>query len=199
MLSRRVGGLAALVVTLIACALVILDLNDGGLRRWNDVHALTTDTVAGLLVLLITVLVADQVIRLSQINARARAVAAQAAIVVSQAIRSSQAVSGALAGSGDRDVAGDEFRTYMMMLLVAAPVLIDAKVSRNFLEQAQALGGEMARALAAKARKPGQASYPTAGLDDAVQRLKTALTPLLQVLDPETQLLISGNQPADPG
>ena len=198
-LSRWVGGLAALVVTLIACALVILDLNDGGLRRWNDVHALTTDTVAGLLVLLITVLVADQVIRLSQINARARAVAAQAAIVVSQAIRSSQAVSGALAGSGDRDVAGDEFRTYMMMLLVAAPVLIDAKVSRNFLEQAQALGGEMARALAAKARKPGQASYPTAGLDDAVQRLKTASTPLLQVLDPETQLLISGNQPADPG
>lgn len=191
--------MAALVVTLIACALVILDLNDGGLRRWNDVHALTTDTVAGLLVLLITVLVADQVIRLSQINARARAVAAQAAIVVSQAIRSSQAVSGALAGSGDRDVAGDEFRTYMMMLLVAAPVLIDAKVSRNFLEQAQALGGEMARALAAKARKPGQASYPTAGLDDAVQRLKTASTPLLQVLDPETQLLISGNQPADPG
>jgi len=82
---------------------------------------------------------------------------------------------------------------------VAAPVLIDAKVSRNFLEQAQALGGEMARALAAKARKPGQASYPTAGLDDAVQRLKTASTPLLQVLDPETQLLISGNQPADPG
>jgi len=191
--------LAALVVTLIACALVILDLNDGGLRRWNDVHALTTDTVAGLLVLLITVLVADQVIRLSQINARARAVAAQAAIVVNQAIRSAQAVSGALAGSGDRDVAGDEFRTYMMMLLVAAPVLIDAKVSRNFLEQAQALGGEMARALAAKARKPGQASYPTAGLDDAVQRLKTASTPLLQVLDPETQLLISGNQPADPG
>ena len=199
MLSRWLGGLAALVVTLVACAMVILDLTDGGLRRWNDVHALTTDTVAGLLVLLITVLVADQVIRLSQINARARAVAAQAAIVVSQAIRSAQAVSGALAGSDDRDVAGDEFRTYMMMLLVAAPVLIDAKVSRNFLEQAQALGGEMARALAAKARKPGQASYPTAGLDDAVQRLKTASTPLLQVLDPETQLLISGNQPADPG
>jgi hypothetical protein len=152
-----------------------------------------------LLVLLITVLVADQVIRLSQINARARAVAAQAAIVVNQAIRSAQAVSGALAGSGDRDVAGDEFRTYMMMLLVAAPVLIDAKVSRNFLEQAQALGGEMARALAATAKKHGQASYPTVRLDDAVQRLKTASTPLLQVLDPQTQLLISGGQTADPG
>ena len=198
-LSRWLGGLAALVVTLIACALVILDLTDGGLRRWNDVHALTTDTVAGLLVLLITVLVADQVIRLSQINARARAVAAQAAIVVTQAIRSSQAVSQALAGSGDRDAASDEFRTYMMMLLVGAPVLIDAKVSRNFLEQAQALGGEMARALAATARTPGQASYPTARLDDAVQQLRTASTPLLQVLDPETLQVIRGDQPADRG
>ena len=198
-LSRWLGGLAALVVTLIACALVILDLTDGALRRWNDVHALTTDMVAGLLVLLITVLVADQVIRLSQINARARAVAAQAAIVVTQAIRSSQAVSQALAGSGDRDAASDEFRTYMMMLRVAAPVLIDAKVSRNFLEQAQALGGEMARALAATAKKHSQASYPTDRLDDAVQRLKTASTPLLQVLDPKTQLLISGGQTADPG
>ena len=45
----------------------------------------------------------------------------------------------------------------MMMLLVSAPVLIDATVSRNFLEQAQALGGEMARALAATRRTPGQA------------------------------------------
>ena len=43
----------------------------------------------------------------------------------------------------------------MMMLLVGAPVLIDAIVSRNFLEQAQALGGEMARALAAMARTSG--------------------------------------------
>jgi low affinity Fe/Cu permease len=198
-LSRWLGGLAALVVTLIACALVILDLTDGGLRRWNDVHALTTDTVAGLLVLLITVLVADQVIRLSRINARARAVAAQAAIVVTQAVRSSQAVSQALAGSGDRDAASDEFRTYMMMLLVGAPVLIDAKVSRNFLEQAQSLGGEMARALAATARTPGQVSYPTARLDDAVQQLRTASTPLLQVLDPETLQVIRGDQPADRG
>ena len=53
---------------------------------------LTTDTVAGLLVLLITVLVADQVIRLRQIKDRVRAVAAQAAILVNQAIRSAQAV-----------------------------------------------------------------------------------------------------------
>jgi hypothetical protein len=48
-------------------------------------------------------------------------------------------VSQALAGSGDRDTASDEFRTYMIMLLVGAPVLIEATVSRNFLEQAQSL------------------------------------------------------------
>ncbi|HET9969434.1 MAG TPA: hypothetical protein VFQ68_14460 [Streptosporangiaceae bacterium] len=112
MLSRWQGGLGALIVTLAACALVILDLADHGLRRWWAEHALTTGTVSGLLVLLITVLVADQVLKLRQINDRARAVAAQAAILTGQAIRSSQAVSQVLAGAGDRDAAGDEFRTY---------------------------------------------------------------------------------------
>jgi len=193
-LSRWQGGVAALVVTLVTGALVMLEVTDVGLRRWWAFHALTTDTVAGLLVLLITVLVADRVVRLRQINSRARAVAAQAAILVKQAIRSTRAVSQALAGSGDRDAAGDEFRTYMMMLLVGAPVLIDATVSRNFLEQAQSLGGEMARALAATARTPGQADYPAARLDDAVRRLRTASTPLLQVLNPETRLVVLGDQ-----
>jgi hypothetical protein len=40
--------------------------------------------------------------------------------MVSQANRSSQAVSQALTGSGDGGAAADEFRTYMMMLLVSA-------------------------------------------------------------------------------
>jgi hypothetical protein len=193
-LSRWQGWLAALVVTLLTVALVILDVSDVGLRRWWSGHALTTDTVSGLLVLLITVLVIDQVVRLRQIKGRARAVAAQAAILVNQAIRSALAVSQMLAGSGDRDAAGDEFRTYMMMLLVGAPVLIDALASRNFLEQAQVLGGEMARALTATAKKSGPASYPPARLDDAVQRVRTASTPLLQVLDPETRVVVLGDQ-----
>jgi hypothetical protein len=193
-LSRWLGGLAALVVTLVTGTLVILEVTDSGLRRWWAFHTLTTDTVAGLLVLLITVLVVDQVVRLRQINSRARAVAAQAAIMVNQAIRSSQAVSQALAGSGQRDAAGDEVRTYMVMLLVGAPVLIEATVSRNFLEQAQSLGGEMAHALAATARTPGRASYPTTRLDDAVQRLRTASTPLLQVFDPKTRQVVLGDQ-----
>ncbi len=199
--SRWRGWFAAIGVTLAAGALIILDVDDGGLRRWWSGHALTTDVVSGLLGLLITVLVIDQVVQLRQIRDRSRAVAAQAALVVSQARRSSQAVSQALTGSGDRDAAGDEFRTYMMMLLVSAPVLIDAKASRTFLEEAQHLGGELARVLGITAGTSGQDSVSTARLDDAVQRLRAASAPLLQVLDPETQAAVRGEDPGneDPG
>jgi hypothetical protein len=151
--------------------------------------------VSGLLVLLITVLVIDQVVRLRQIKDRARAVAAQAAIMVSQARRSSQAVSQALTGSGDRDAASDEFRTYMLMLLVSAPVLIDANASRSFLEQAQSLGGEMALVLGVTGGTPGQAGVSTTRMDHAVQGLKDASAPLLQVLDPETRAAVRGEDP----
>jgi hypothetical protein len=140
--------------------------------------------------------VIDQVVRLRQIKDRARAVAAQAAILVNQAIRAAQAVSQALANSGDRDAANDEFRTYMIMLLVGAPVLIDARASRNFLEQAQYLGGEMARALGMTAGTPAQDTFSATRLDDAVQRLRAASTPLLQVLDPATQVAIRGEDPS---
>jgi hypothetical protein len=196
-LSRWQGGLAAAVVTLLTGVLVILDVTDAAMRRWWDGHALTTDTVSGLLVLLITLLVVDQVVRLRQINDRARAVAAQAAIIMTQAMRASRAVSQATAEGadpGDRDTAGDEFRTYMMMLLVGAPVLIDARVSRAFLEQAQVVAADMARALGVTAKSPSPGTLADARLDDAVQRLRTASTPLLQVLDPETQAAVRGDE-----
>ena len=192
-LSRWQGGLGALVVTLVACALVILDLTDDGLRHWWAEHALTTGTVSGLLVLLITVLVADQVVKLRQIYERSRVVAAQAAIVTSQAVRAAQAIAQVLTGSGNREATGDEFRTYMMMLLVAAPVLIDAKTSRAFLEQAQALGAEMVRALSS-VRAGASGGYSPGRLDDAVGQLKSASAPLLQVLDPETRAAVRGDQ-----
>ena len=199
MLSRWQGGLAAIVVTLLAAVLVVLDISDGAMRRWWDGHAISTDTVSGLLVLLITLLVVDQVVSLRQINGRARAVAAQAAIVMTQAMRSSQAVSQATAKGAkpeDRDTAADELRTYMMMLLVAAPVLIDVRVSRAFLEQAQLVAAEMARALGVTARSHGPGTLADARLDSAVQQLRTASTPLLQVLDPETQAAVRGDESA---
>lgn len=193
MLSRWQGGLGALIVTLVACTLIVLDLTDDGLRRWWAEHALTTGIVSGLLVLLITILVADQVVKFRQINERSRAVAAQAVIVTGQAMRASQAVSQVLTSSDNHETASDEFRTYMMMLLVAAPVLIDARASRAFLEQAQALGGEMVRALAST--RPGKHDGYSAGrLDDAMQQLRHASAPLVQVLDPETLLAVRGDQ-----
>jgi len=195
MLSRWLGGLAAAAVALVACVLVILDVTDAGLRRWWDAHALTTATVTGLLVLMITVLLVDQVVRLRQGNSRARAVAIQVAILMTQANTASQAVSQVLAGSGGRDMAYDEFRAYTMMLLAVAPVLIDDRTSRKFLEQAQHLDGDMALALSVLATAPGQEKFPATRLDDAVQALKSASTPLLQNLSPEMRSAVRGDDP----
>jgi hypothetical protein len=190
-LTRWQGRSAAAVVTLVTVGLVILDLTDIGFRRWWSSRALTTDTVAGMLVLLLTVLVADQVVRSRQVKDRSRAVAAQAAIVMAQATRSSKAVSSAVDGSSDRDAASAEVRTYMMMLLIGAPVLIDATAARNFLEQAQRLAGEMALMLASMAKAPDPTTISSAQLDEALTRLRTALTPLLRPLNPD-ELIAAG-------
>jgi hypothetical protein len=189
--SRWLGGLIAIVVTALACVLVILDITDDALRRWWAGHAMTTDVVGGLLVLLITVLVVDQVVLLRQINDRSRTVAVQAGIMVSQASRTAQAISATVDSSGDRDAAAEEFRTYIMMLLAVAPVLIDAKMSRAFLEQAQRLGGVMARALNVISASTGQQDSVAGQLDAAVQALKSASTPLLANLDPAMRAAVT--------
>lgn len=185
MLTRWQGATGAIVITLGTVALVILDQADRGFRFWWVTHAFTTDTVAGVLVVLLTVLVVDQVVRRRQLLDRSRAISAQATIVAAQASRSAQAVSDAVSGSGDREAAGDAFRTYMIMLLVAAPVLIDAKVSRNFLEDAQRLGGEMGHVLATMSRGPEGTAPSVKRLDAAAQRLTAAAAPLMAQLTPE--------------
>ena len=140
--------------------------------------------MGGLLVLLITVLVVNQLLNRRQTRQRGHAVAAQAAIMVTQATRSAQAVSSALDGSGDRDAATDGFRTYMMMLLMGAPVLIDDPTARRFLEQAQYLGALMARALTVMDKSPDGAAAQGKGLGDAVRQLQSAAEPFLQLLNP---------------
>jgi hypothetical protein len=179
------SGIGSVVVVLAMIGLVIAELTDAGFRRWWAGHALTTDTVAGLLVLLVTVLIVDQVVRRRQIRDRSRAIAAQAAILMGQAALSSRAVSAALDGSGDRGAATDEVRTYMMMLLVGAPVLIDVQISRRFLEDAQHLGAEMTRTLVAMGRAPGPGQASKTRLDEAAARLRASSAPLLRILSPE--------------
>jgi len=192
--TRLIGWPAAILATLITLALVVGELTDAGERRWWAARPLTTDTVAGLLVLLVTILVVNQLINRRQARQRSHAVAAQAAIMVAQATRSAKAVSSVIDGSGDRAAASDGFRTYMMMLLIGAPVLIDDPVARRFLEQAQYLGGVMAGALAvidrsadgsaAPVDRTGGAAVPGDRLGDALQQLQDAAAPFLALLHP---------------
>jgi hypothetical protein len=146
----------------------------------------------------LAVIAVTQVIRRRQIRDRARAVAAQAAIVTQQASRATHAVSAALGGTGQRDAAADEFRTYMIMLLVGAPVLIDDRVARNFLEQAQHLAGQLGRALSSSGGAPHGSATADRGLKDAVHRLREATKPLLGQLDPEDRAVVT-DAVSDPG
>jgi hypothetical protein len=180
---RLTGWLAAALATLITVALVVAELADAGQRRWWAAHPLTTDTVAGLLVLLVTVLVVNQLLTRRQAGQRSHAVAAQAGIVVAQAARTAQAISSVTGGPGERSAASDGFRTYMMILLISAPVLIDNPVARRFLEQAQYLGAVMARTLTVL-DQPDGAAVPDNSLNDAIGQLQRAAAPLLQLLSP---------------
>jgi hypothetical protein len=177
---------------LITLTLVVGELTNTGQRRWWAARPLTTDTVAGLLVLLVTILVVNQLLNRRQARQRGHAVAAQAAIMLAQATRSAEAVSSVIDGSGDRGAASDGFRTYMMMLLIGAPVLIDDPVARRFLEQAQYLGGVIAGTLSVIDRSAGGAAMPSGRLDDAVRRLRDAAAPLLQLLNPAIRDSIQG-------
>jgi hypothetical protein len=182
--TRLIGWLAAVLAMLITLALVVGELADAGQRRWWAAHPLATSTVSGLLVLLVTVLVVNQLLNRRQARQRGHAVAAQAAILVAQAARAAKAVLSVIDGSGDRGAASDGFRTYMMMLLISAPVLIDDSVARRFLEQSQHFGAVMARTLALIGRSTGGAAVPGDTLDDAMQQLHSAAAPLLQLLSP---------------
>jgi hypothetical protein len=184
---RLIGWLAAVLATLITLTLVVGEITNAGQRRWWAAHPLTTDTVAGLLVLLVTVLVVNQLLTRRQAGQRRHAVAAQAAIVAAQAARATKAVSSVIDGSGDRGAASDGFRTYMLILLTGAPVLIDDPVARHFLEQAQYLGAVMARTLAVTGKSPAGAAMPGDGLDEAMQQLQSAAAPLLQLISPRTR------------
>jgi hypothetical protein len=192
-LRRWPGAIAAALITLVTVALIAVDLTDSAARRWWAERAFATDVVAGILVLLITVLVVDQVVRVRQLQGRARATAAQAAILMAQAARAKQSVSAAMTGSGDRDAALDEVRTYMTLLSISAPVLIDARVSRTFLEEAQRLAAELARALGSGVDASGEPSTASISrLENAFQSLRSAAAPLREQLTAEQQSAAGG-------
>jgi hypothetical protein len=194
MLRRWLGGLAALVVLVAIGTLVVLDLSDQGFRHWWEERALTTSMVGGLLVLSVTVLVVDQVVSLRQEKDRSRVTGAQSAIVLAQAIRASATLSATLNGAGDQESATDEMRTYMTMVLIAAPLLIEAKGPRHFLEQAQHLAGELASVIVTASRAPTEAAVLEARIDAAVANVRAAAVPLTRTLTPEQLRAVDGSR-----
>jgi hypothetical protein len=190
--ARLKAWFAAVAVTVVLVTLVILDIADGAVRRWADRDSFATSVLSGILVLLVTVLVVDRVNRSRQLRDRSRAIAAQAAIVINQAVRTTRAVLAALNAGGDRDAALEELRTYMTMLLISAPVLIDAALSRTFLEEAQTLGGQLAVSMS-QTRSTEPTAELRASLDGAVDRMRTASEPLLAILHPDEQQAVVGD------
>jgi hypothetical protein len=191
MLERSRAWSGAVTVMVITAVLVALDISDPPVHRYWSRHAFASSVLSGLLVLLLTVLIVDRVARIRQVRNQSRAVAAQAAVIVGQAARTADAITRTSPSDEDRQAASDELRTYTQMLLTSAPVLIDAKAPRTFLEEAQRLAAQMFRSL----RDPGSESAEGSKkrLDDAVQRLRAAAAPLLQALNREQRAAVSSD------
>ncbi len=206
MLERYRAWSGALLVLVVTVALVILDISDGSARAWWSRHSFTASVVAGVLVLLLTVLIVDRVNRMRQLKDRSLAVAAQAAVIVAQADRAAGAITrcspASRASDEDRDEASQAVRTYTQMLLTSAPVLIEAKMSRRFLEAAQRVAAQLFLALrdsgdgAATQRDGGDgaATESHARAGNALEQLHRAATPLLEPLGRDRRAVIGADE-----
>lgn len=197
MLKIWQAGVATTAVALLSSALVVLDLTDGAFRRWWSARAFTTDAIAGILVVLITVLIVNQALGIRRQRERFRATAAQASMVLSQAIRATRAVL-ACATSGDPTSASDELRTYMIMLMIAAPILIDSKTPRAFLECAQTLGGTLVQVQHSESHSSFKTVTSDAQLEEALKQLKIAAVPLLAPLTTEERTAAGTEETSQP-
>lgn len=159
-------------------ALVVLDIADRPVRRWFDEHEFTTSALTGLLLLLITVLIVNRVLRVRQLRERAQVTAAQAAIIVSQARRVAQLVRLAADDAAEWETASEEMRTYLTMLLISSPVLIEARESRRFLEAAQRLAAVLSRVLKTTAEGPLTRELD-ARLTEVTEQVRASVEPLL--------------------
>ena len=192
MLRQWLAWSWALIVMVITAVLVVLDISDRTVHRFWSQHLFSSSVLSGLLVLLLTVLVVDRVNRRRQLRNQSRAIGAQAAIIVAQANRAVDAVTKPSPSADDREAAGEELRTYTQMLLVSAPVLIDAAVPRTFLESAQRVAGQLYTAL----RDDGKQPPPKTALEAGVKQLRADAAPLLQALNREQRAAVTSDDDA---
>lgn len=191
----------ALIVMVIAAVLVVLDLADRSVHRYWSQHSFTSSVLSGVLVLLLTVLIVDRVTRMRQLRNQSRAIAAQAAIIVAQASRAADALTTMSPTDEEREAAADQLRTYAMMLLTSAPLLIVADVPRAFLESAQRLAAQLFDVLR-DAPDEGDATEERAlkpRVDEYLAQLRAAAGPLLAVLNRQERAAVSSDGTAANG
>lgn len=176
MRGRSLAWSGALTVMVITAVLVILDVSVASVHRYWSRHSFTSSVVAGMLVLLLTVLIADRVVRMRELRDQSRAIAVQAAIIVYQAQRAADAIGGTSPSVQDEQAALDELRTYTQMLFTSAPVLIEAAAPRAFLEAAQRAAGELAQAM--REAREERVEHTDALLNAAVEQVRQAAAPL---------------------
>jgi FlaA1/EpsC-like NDP-sugar epimerase len=182
------GALAVLAVTV---ALVIADITVASVHRYWSTHSFAASVLSGVLVLLLTVLIVDRVTRIRQLRNQSQAIAAEAVIIVGQAKRAADAISTSSRPAENLDAISDEARTYTQMLLMSAPVLIDTKVSRTFLEMAQRVAGQLSRTLRASGDE--QLQQEKAQLDARVEQLREAARPLLEALSRDQRVAVASD------
>jgi hypothetical protein len=183
MRGRFLAWSGALTVTAVTAVLVFLDIAIGSVHRYWTRHSFTSSVLAGVLVLLLTLLIVDQVTRIRQLRNQSRAIAIQAAIIVAQAPRTADTIVDASPSGEDREAAEDELRSYVQMLFTSAPVLIGATAPRAFLETAQRAAGQLAAALRGTGAE--NVEHQKAQLDAAVDQVQRAAAPLIAILDRE--------------
>jgi hypothetical protein len=190
MLKRYRGWSGAVTVMVITAALVVLDISDRSVHRYWSRHAFTSSVLSGVLVLLLTILIVDRVIRVRQLKDQSRVMGAQAAVILAQAKRAVDAIAHTSPSADGREDASGELRTYTQMLLTSAPLLIGSRVPRRFLETAQRVAAELFRALQA-GNENAEATQQE--LDHAVKALREAAAPLLRALSSQQRAALSSD------
>lgn len=185
------GWVAALSVLGLTIVAVVLDITDSTVRSFWSRHSFTSSVVSGLLVLLLTVLIVDRVNTMRKIRGQSRAVGVQAAVIAAQAGRAADAIRRPAQSDEEREESAQELRTYMLMLLTSAPVLIEAPRSRAFLEVAQQTAGELLSALRARAADESVDVAPR--VDAALEQLNEAAGPVVVTLDREERAAVASD------